>query len=133
MPAVAIKVSAEFAASVREAADAADRSMTGQVEHWAKIGRAAEAALPAPVTAALKRCAGDLSAVEDESMRRRALEALEAVRSQSHYAEATRALFAKGEPLSEADPNDPSVIVKVWPDGTRVRGRLVGREFVPVS
>lgn len=128
---VAIKVSADFAESVRAAADAADRSLTGQIEHWAKLGRAAETILPAQVASALKRCAGDLDAVEDPAMRQRVLDALEALRSGAHYDETRRYLFSLGQPLFEADPADPNGIIQVQADGTRTRGRIVGRKFVP--
>ncbi|MFN0125491.1 MAG: TA system antitoxin ParD family protein [Verrucomicrobiales bacterium] len=128
---VAIKVSADFAASVRAAAEAADRSLTGQIEHWAKIGRATEAILPAQAAAALKRCAGDLDAIEDPAMRQRVLNALEALRSGGHYDETRRFLVGLGQPLFEADPDDPNGIIQVQANGTRTKGRIVGREFVP--
>ena len=129
---VAIKVSADFAESVRGAADAADRSLTGQIEHWAKIGRATEAVLPAPVAAALKRCAGDLTAIEDESVRRRVLEALEAVRTMPP-GEIRKLIGLDKVPAFESDPQNPDGIVRVSPDGTRTRGTMNGREFVPAS
>ena len=128
---VAIKVSADFAESVRGAAAAADRSLTGQIEHWAKIGRATEAVLPAPVAAALKRCAGDLNAIEDEGVRRRVLDALEALRDGKHFDETRRHLFSLGQPLFEADPSAPEGIIQISADGTRVKGRMVGKQFVP--
>jgi hypothetical protein len=84
MPAaVAIKVSAELANSARNEANAADRSMTGQIEHWAKLGRAIEAILPSQVAAALKRCAGDLDTLEDATMRHKVLDALAVFQTQA--------------------------------------------------
>ena len=129
---VAIKVSADFAASVRAAADTADRSLTGQIEHWAKIGRATEAILPAQVAAALKRCAGDLDAIEDPDMRQRVLNALEAFRARS--SEEKRILLGLDKiPVFEADPANPDGIIRVDPDGTRTRGTVEGRTFVPAA
>lgn len=130
---VAIKVSADFAESVRAAAAAADRSLTGQIEHWAKIGRATESILPAQVAAALKACAGDLHAIEDPAMRRSVLEALETLRSGAHYDETRRYLVGLGQPLFEADPADPNGIIQVQADGTRTKGRIVGRKFVATT
>lgn len=128
---VAIKVSAEFADSVREAAAAADRSLTGQIEHWAKLGRAAEEVMPAPIAAALKRSAGDVDAIQDEAVRQRVLDALAALREGKHYDATRRYLVGLGKPLFEADPDVPEGVIRVSADGTRVKGRMAGKEFVP--
>ena len=129
---VAIKVSAEFAESVRAAAAAADRSLTGQIEHWAKVGRAAEAVMPAPVASALKRCAGDLNAIEDDSMRRRVIEALDALREQP-VAKLRELIGIPGQTLFESDPKNPGGILRISPDGTRTRGTMKGRTFIPAT
>lgn len=129
---VAIKVSAEFADSVREAANAADRSLTGQIEHWAKIGRGTESMLPTQVAIALKRCAGDLSEAEDPTLRQRVLDAMDAFRAKSP--EEKRALIGLDKkPAFEPDPANPNGIIRVAPDGTRTRGRVKGRTFVPAA
>jgi hypothetical protein len=130
---VAIKVSAEFAESVRAAADSADRSLTGQIEHWAKLGRAAETVLPAPAAAALKQSAGNLAAIEDPALREQILTALEALRSGDHFPATRKHLASLGQPLYEADPADSQGIVQVGADGRRTRGRLVNRRFVPAE
>lgn len=129
---VAIKVSAELAESARDAAEAADRSLTGQIEHWAKIGRAAEAVMPAPVAAALKRCAGDLNAIEDGSMRQRAFDALEALRTKPP-GEIRNLIGLTKNPAFEPDPENPDSIIRVNPDGTRTHGTMKGRKFVPAT
>lgn len=127
---VAIKVSASFAESVRTAASAADRSLTGQIEHWAKLGRAAEEVMPAPVAAALKSSGGNLAAIEDEPLRERVLEALRTLREGRHYEGTRDYLFGLGQPLFEADPDDPAGLVQVFKDGRRVKGRMDGKQFV---
>jgi len=130
--AVAIKVSAELAASARKEAGHADRSLTGQIEHWAKLGRAAEAILPAQVAAALKRCAGDLQAIEDESIRYRALDALAAM--QTLTPESLRQKIGLDQQIRlEPDPENPGGYVQISPSGSRIRGVMDGRTFVPVS
>lgn len=129
---VAIKVSAEFAESARAAADAADRSLTGQVEHWAKIGRATESILPAQVASALKACAGDLNAIEDPAMRRSVLDALETFRTKSPE-DIRKLIGLDRSPTFESDPANPKAIVRVAPDGTRARGTMKGRTFVPAT
>jgi hypothetical protein len=128
--AVAIKVSAELADSARKEAGHADRSLTGQIEHWAKLGRAAEAVLPSQVAAALKRCAGDLQAIEDESIRYRALDALAAF--QNLTPESLRQKIGLDQQVRfEPDPENPGGFVRISPDGTRTRGVMDGRTFVP--
>lgn len=36
-----------------------------------------------------------------------------------------------GKPVYIADPDNPSKIIQVLPNGSRIRGALVNREFVP--
>lgn len=129
---VAIKVSSEFAESARAAAAAADRSLTGQVEHWAKIGRATESILPAQVAAALKACAGDLHAIEDPAMRRSVLEALDVFRTKSPD-DIRKLIGLDKTPAFEPDPAHPNGIIQVMPDGTRTRGVIKGRTFIPAT
>jgi hypothetical protein len=40
-----VKLSDELVAAARKEAATADRSITGQIEHWAKIGRSVETVL----------------------------------------------------------------------------------------
>jgi hypothetical protein len=129
-PAVAIKVSAELANSARDEANAADRSMTGQIEHWAKLGRAIEAILPSQVAAALKRCAGDLGSIEDETIRRKVLDALAVFQTQVPDL-LRKKIGLDQQTLFEPDPENPGGIIRTSPDGTRIRGVMDGRTFVP--
>lgn len=128
--AVAIKVSAELADSARNEASYADRSLTGQIEHWAKLGRAMEAVLPAQVAAALKRCAGDIQSIEDESIRMRTLNALAAFQTRSPESHRHR-IGLDQQTRFEPDPENPGGFVQINPDGTRIRGVMEGRTFVP--
>lgn len=131
MPAVAIKISADFADAARSEAKHADRSLTGQIEHWAKLGRIFESMIPTQVATALKRAGGDLTAVEDPALRERALAAIAAAHEQTHFEKASAALLQAGGPRYETDPANPEVIIQVQPDGSRVSGRFVGRVFSP--
>lgn len=128
--AVAIKVSAELADFARKEASEADRSLTGQIEHWAKLGRAAEAIMPSQVAAALKRCAGDLQSIEDESIRGKVLDALAAM--QTLTPESLRQKISLDhQTLFEPDPETPGCFIRVTPDGIRTPGVMDGRMFVP--
>ena len=127
---VAIKVSAEFANSVRAEAQAADRSLTGQIEHWAKLGRAVESIMPVPVSAALKRCAGDLEGIDDPAMRRKVLDAL--AHFQTEAPEVIRQKIGLDRQIRfEPDPDHLGGMIRISPDGTCVRGTMKGRNFIP--
>lgn len=132
MSAIAIKVAPDLAAAARLAAGESDRSVAGQLEHWAKLGRGVEKVLPTHVAAALKRCGAGLSAEEESSAGQRALEALNAVRAMTP--DALRSMIGLDQrPYFESDPADSHGVVQVLPDGSRIRGRLDGRKFVPAS
>ncbi len=49
-----IRLSAALTASAREVASVLDRSLTEQVEHWARLGQLVEAAVSSSVTTQLK-------------------------------------------------------------------------------
>lgn len=128
--AVAIKVSGELAESARKEASEADRSLTGQIEHWAKLGRAAEAVLPSQVASALKRCAGDIREIEDESIRDLVVEALATFQTQSP--ESLRQKIGLDQQIRfEPDPENAGGFIRIAPDGVRTRGVMEGRRFVP--
>ena len=54
-----VKLSDELVASARKEASSTDRSITGQIEHWAKIGRSVETVLRHQDVQALKRSPAD--------------------------------------------------------------------------
>lgn len=127
---VAIKIGSSLAEQARTAAEDADRSLTGQIEHWARLGRAVEPILSAPAIAALKKSGGDWSALDTPEERARVLETLEKFREtpRSHL---RKELGLESKPTFEVDPENPEGIVRVHPDGTRERGTLKGRQFEP--
>ncbi len=45
MKAVSVKISNELADSARQVAQLSDRSLAGQIEHWAKLGKSVESVL----------------------------------------------------------------------------------------
>ena len=124
----AIKVSESLAEEARTAAQDADRSLTGQVEHWARLGKAVEPLLTTKTITALKKWPA-LSPEEEEIEKQRILEALEQFRNTPASVLRERIGLA-GKALYEVDPDDSNRIVQVQPDGRRVRGRRVGSEFV---
>ncbi len=125
MPAVAIKISEEVAELVRRAAKVSDRSMAGQIEHWAKLAMEVEDRATVSEVNAIKG-----TEMENPAMRQRVMTVLDGLRSGSHFASTRASLREPGLPLYEANPDDPESIVEVGCDGSRRRGRFVNRVFV---
>lgn len=130
MAGIAIKINETLAEQARTAALDGDRSLTGQIEHWARIGRAVEPLLPTTAVASLKKSGGDLSAVEDAQERARVLQILEHFRSLPR-AELASQLGLDRKPRFEPDPSHPDAVIRILPDGSRQSGRMHGRTFTP--
>lgn len=129
---VAIKISTELAEAARTEAVHADRSLTGQIEHWAKLGRIAEAQMTAPVVQVLKRTQGRLDEIEDPQIKSQVLAAFESFHHQSP--EKKRSLMGLDKQVRfEPDPDKPGSLIRITPDGQRRKGRMEGRRFVPIQ
>jgi hypothetical protein len=129
MSAVAVKISSELAALSKAAAEASDRSLTGQIEHWAKLGRAVETQLSAAASIALKASGGDLSRVADDGLResiRRAMDAFDALPRQL----ARQQLGIDQQARFEPNPQKPGTFVRISPDGSLAVGTLEMGRFV---
>lgn len=120
-----VKLSDDLVLAARAQAQATDRSITSQIEHWAKLGRAVEIALPHGDAVSLK--------VDPESTSRfaRIRSVLERVAHSENRDTVIAELAASGHPLYESDPKNPEGIVQVDREGNRVAGRFEGRRFVP--
>ena len=118
-----VKVSDALLLDARIAGDAVERSIAGQIEFWAKIGRALEPLLRGDHVLALCR-AGNvkplsacLGSVDSAAGRQRVFEHLKT----SPY------------PHYEAAAGPPSLLVRIEADGKRTVGRFVNRQFQPVK
>jgi hypothetical protein len=109
---VQVSLAQDFAADLRAQADAADRSMAAQLEHWAKIARAVEAVIPAPGVSELK-AGKDASEV---------LSRLGAYLVQQDPARLVARLEASRTARYGIDEADPDVAIRIDPDGTQTRG-----------
>jgi len=114
-----VKLSDELVLDARLTGEVAERSIAGQIEFWAQLGRAVEPLLEGARALALRRAgtARPLSECEAEvgtDVGRRRL-----------------AEFLQSQPFPhfEASPTAPGLLVKIDKDGTRTEGRFVGREF----
>jgi hypothetical protein len=117
-----VKLSDALVLDARLTGEVAERSISGQIELWAQLGRAIEGILRTDQVLALKRQGGvkPLSALLD----------LKTDPERAAFAEQFRAHLAdKPYPRFEAAPDAPGWLIKIEEDGTRTRGRFVNREF----
>ena len=117
-----VKVSNALMLDARVAGEIVERSMAGQIEFWAKIGRALEPLLRGDQVLALCRAGSVkplsdcLKSVDSAAGRRRVFEHLK-TRPYPHY---------------EAAVNSPGLLVRIEADGKRTVGRFVNRQFQPI-
>lgn len=117
-----VKLSDQLVLDARLTGEMAERSIAGQIEFWAKLGRAVEPLLQGIQALALCRAGAAkplsacLSAVDSPEGRRRVADHL---RSQPypHYEAADR----------------PGLLIRITSDGKRTLGRFVNRRFQSVE
>ena len=117
-----VKVSDALLLDARVAGEAVQRSIAGQIEFWAKIGRALEPLLRGDNVLALCRAGNAkplsdcLKSVDSPAGRRRVVEHLK-TRPYPHYEAAA----------------SPGLLVRIEANGKRTVGRFVQRQFQPVK
>lgn len=118
-----VKLSDALVLDARLAGEAMERSIAGQVEFWARLGRAVDPLLNGGQAMAISRrgaarpLAKLIAEVEAPAGRKRLMKHL-AKQPFPHY---------------EAHPVRSGVLVRIAEDGTRTLGRFVNRVFVPVA
>jgi hypothetical protein len=118
-----VKLSDALVLDARLAGKAVERSIAGQVEFWARIGRGIEPLLQGAQVLALCRNAATrplsacLKSVDSPAGRRRVTEFLQS-QPYPHY---------------EPHPNQAGVLVRIEANGKRTVGRFVNRQFQPVK
>ena len=129
-----LRISETLVREAKKSAELQERSVTAQIEHWAKIGMAVEAAVSLGATTALKATAGRLDKlVPDATMRKQLKAALVGIVQSADRQAADRIVRAAGKPVYEADRSHPGFLIRIDPDGKRTRGRMQGKRFVPES
>jgi hypothetical protein len=124
-----VKLSDELVNVARKEAAAADRSITAQIEHWAKLGQSVEAALRHEDALAVKASEGKLAVAFPIPATRDAVYQLLRNVATADHAPLGKAL-RRGRTVYESDPSGSGAIIRIAPDGTRTRGRLERRAFV---
>jgi hypothetical protein len=118
-----VKLSDQLVLDARLTGEVSERSIAGQVEFWARLGRAVEGALRADQVLALKRV-GDAQLVS---------KSLEEVGTTQGRERLSSVLQSRPYPHFEAAEGRPGFIVKIDADGTRTVGRFVQRVFTPAE
>lgn len=114
-----VKLSDALVLDARLTAELAERSIAGQIEFWARLGRAIEPLLAGEQARALRQSGDEqplsqlLATVGLPEGRKRVADYLES-QPFPHY---------------EPAPDRPGYLVRIEEDGTRTVGRFVNREF----
>jgi hypothetical protein len=115
-----VKLSDELVLQARIVAETQERSIAGQVEFWAKIGRSVERLFDGRQIDTLQKSAqappiGDLLEVVDTPKGRKMFQA-----------------FLESEPYPHypAHPNVKGLLIRIEEDGTETAGRFVNRQFI---
>lgn len=113
-----VKLSDAFVLDARLVAEAAERSIAGQIEFWAGLGRAIEPLLRTHELLALRK-AGDTKPLSN---------CLSDVDSPAGHERVSQYLQTAPFPHYE---HEDGHLVCISADGTRTRGRFVNRKFEP--
>jgi hypothetical protein len=118
-----VKLSDDLILEARTVGAVAQRSIAGQVEFWARLGKSIEPLLRGDRALALQR----------SGTARSLAESIHSVDTDVGRERVRSYLESRPFPQFEACPEKPGMLVKIDEDGTRTRGRFVNREFVPSS
>jgi hypothetical protein len=116
-----VKLSNSLVLDARMTAKIEQRSIAGQIEFWAGLGRAVESLLRGREVLALKKMGAArplsecLSMPESPEGRRRIADHFESL-PYPHY---------------ETAPGDPGLLIQIEENGRRTQGRFVNRRFEP--
>lgn len=118
-----VKLSDSLVLDARLIGELAERSIAGQIEYWARLGRAIEQLLSGQQALALRK-SGDvkplselIASVDSPEGRRRVADYL-AQQQFPHY---------------EAAPGQPGYLLRIESNGNRTIGKFVNREFQPAK
>lgn len=114
-----VKLSDELILDARLTAEYAERSIAGQIEYWAQLGRAIEPLLAGSQALALRRAAA----------RKPVSQCLETVDTTAGRQRVKEYLESQPFPHYEPAPDAPGMLVRIEADGTRTVGRFVNRKF----
>jgi hypothetical protein len=114
-----VKISDELVLDARMTAELTERSIAGQIEFWAQLGRAIEPLLDGSRALALRRSGAAIPLSE----------CLATIDSPAGRKRVADYLNTRPFPHFEAAPGADGLLVRVDEDGSRRIGRFVGGEF----
>jgi len=114
-----VKISDELLLDARLTGEVAERSIAGQIEFWAHLGRAIEPLLAGSRALALRRAGAA----------RPLSECLGSVDSAEGHRRVAEYLHSKPFPHYEPIADRPGLLLRIEADGTRTVGRFIGRRF----
>ena len=114
-----VKLSDELVLDLRLTAEIAERSIAGQIEFWARLGRAIEPLLRGDQALALCR----------SGAARPLSQCFESVDTDQGRRRVADYLSSQPFPHYEPAPGAPGMLVRIEEDGTRTVGRFVNRQF----
>ena len=115
-----VKLSENLVLDARLASQLSERSIAGQIEYWARIGRAIEPLLGL----------GNVIQLKQRGDARRLSECVASVDTEAGRRRTADYVATRPFPHFEAAAGRAGVIVKTDEDGTRTEGRFVNRQFV---
>jgi hypothetical protein len=118
-----VKLSDEMILEARVAGAAMGRSIAGQVEFWARLGKTLDRVMT-----------GDqVTRLIDKEAALKLTEILDSVDKPAGRKRLADYLASKPFPRFKAHPGGPRTYIRENADGTETAGRFIGREFVPIS
>ncbi len=116
-----VKLSDSLVLDARLAGETFERSIAGQVEFWARIGRSVDLLLEGQKVMALCRKTRPLS------------ECLESVDSPEGRQRVASFLESQPFPHYQPHPDRPGILLRIDADGKQTAGRFVNRQFQAVK
>jgi hypothetical protein len=118
-----VKLSDALVLDARIAGEAQERSIAGQVEFWAKLGRSVELMLDGQQVLTLCRTVGATPLAD----------LVDSVETPAGRERLKSYLDSEPYPHFEAHPSRAGVLVRIEENGERTVGRFVNRAFIPVA
>ena len=114
-----VKLSDSLVSDARQTAEVTERSIAGQIEFWARLGRSMELLLGGAEALALRKSGEAISLSE----------LLSTVDAPAGRQRLTEYLAQQPYPHYEAAPGHPGMVTRVDADGTRTVGKFVNGNF----
>src|SRR5437660_11735216 len=118
-----VKISDALVLDARLTGEIAQRSIAGQIEFWARLGRAIETLLRGDQALSLAR-AGKTKPLSD------CLNSIESTEGRKRLAAHLKSL---PYPHYESAPGSTGLLVRIEANGKRTTGKFVNRKFQPVK